>query len=118
VRTRFVIVDDDARFRALARALLEASGYTVAGEASDGEQALDAVRRLRPDAALIDVQLPDTNGLTLARQLTDQDRGLRIVLTSTDPTLVAPAALAASRALAFVPKDELAVTDLAGWLDG
>jgi DNA-binding NarL/FixJ family response regulator len=118
VRTRVLIVDDDARFRALARTLLEASGYTVAGEAGDGEQALDAIRRLRPDAALVDVQLPDTNGVTLARQLVDGNRGLRIILTSTDPTLVTPAALAESGALAFVPKDELAVTDLATWLDG
>jgi two-component system nitrate/nitrite response regulator NarL len=118
VRTRVLIVDDDPRFRALARALLEASGYTVADEAADGEQALDAARRLRPDAALVDVQLPDTNGLALARRLAESDPGLRIVLTSTDPTLVAPAALAESGALAFVPKDELAVTDLSAWLDG
>lgn len=118
MRTRVLIVDDDARFRALARALLERSGYTVAGEVADGEQALDAARRLRPDAALVDVQLPDTDGVTLARQLVEGDRGLRIVLTSTDPTLVAPAALAESGARAFVPKDELAVTDLAAWLDG
>jgi DNA-binding NarL/FixJ family response regulator len=118
VRTRVLIVDDDARFRALARALLEASGYTVAGEAADGAEALAALSQLRPDAALVDVQLPDSNGLALARQLTEQDRGLRIVLTSTDPTLVAPAALADSGALAFVPKDELSVTDLAPWLDG
>jgi DNA-binding NarL/FixJ family response regulator len=118
VRTRVLIVDDDARFRALARALLEASGYTVAGEAGDGEGALDAARRLRPDAALVDVQLPDTNGLALARRLAERDNRLRIVLTSTDPTLVTPAALAESGALAFVPKDELALTDLATWLDG
>jgi DNA-binding NarL/FixJ family response regulator len=118
VPPRVLIVDDDARFRVLARALLEASGYLVAGEAADGEQALDGVRRLGPDAALVDIQLPDINGLALARRLAEEDRGLRIVLTSTDPTLVAPAALAASGALAFVPKDELAVTDLAAWLDG
>jgi DNA-binding NarL/FixJ family response regulator len=118
MRTRVLIVDDDARFRALARVLLEASGYTVAGEAADGAEALDAARRLRPNAALVDVQLPDTNGLALARQLAESDGRLRILLTSTDPTLVAPAALAESGALAFVPKDELAVTDLARWLDG
>ena len=118
MRTRVLIVDDDARFRALARTLLEASGYTVAGEAGDGEQALDAIRRLRPDAALVDVQLPDTNGVALARRLAERDHRLRIVLTSTDPTLLTPAALAESGALAFVPKDALAVTDLATWLDG
>ena len=115
--TRILIIDDDARFRALARALLEASGYAVVGEAADGEQALVAVRRVRPDAALVDIQLPDTDGFALARRLADANHGLRIVLTTTDPTLGAPDALAVSGALAFVPKDKLAITDLAPWLD-
>jgi DNA-binding NarL/FixJ family response regulator len=113
---RVLIVDDDARFRALARTLLEASGYAVAAEAADGEQALAATRRARPDAALVDVQLPDSDGFALARALADATPGLRVVLTSTDPTLVRPDALAASGALAFVSKDQLAVTDLAPWL--
>jgi DNA-binding NarL/FixJ family response regulator len=115
--TRILIVDDDDRFRALARALLEASGYAVVGEAADGDQALAAARRLHPDAALVDVQLPNTTGFALARQLTDADRGVRILLTSTDPTLGAAAAVADSGAVAFVPKDELAISDLATWLD-
>jgi DNA-binding NarL/FixJ family response regulator len=114
--TRVLIVDDDARFRALARELLQTSGYTVVADAADGEQALAAARRVHPDAALVDVQLPDTDGLTLARQLAVINSGLRIVLTSTDPTLVDSAALAQCGAVAFVPKDELAVTDLAPWL--
>jgi DNA-binding NarL/FixJ family response regulator len=118
MRTRVLIVDDDARFRALARALLEASRYAVVGEAADGAQALAAARRVHPDAALVDVQLPDTDGFALARRLADADHGLRILLTSTDSTLATPGALAGSGALAFVAKDELAVTDLAPWLGG
>jgi CheY-like chemotaxis protein len=111
--TRILIVDDDACFRALARTLLEASGYTIAAEAAGGAQALAAAARVGPEAALIDVQLPDIDGLALARRLHQTDVNLRIVLTSTDPTLVAPAALAQSGAVAFVPKDKLAITDLA-----
>jgi DNA-binding NarL/FixJ family response regulator len=114
---RILIVDDDDRFRTLARALLEGSGHAVVGEAADGEQALGAARRLHPDAALVDVQLPDTSGFALARRLTDADRSVRILLTSTDPTLGGAAAVAESGAVGFVPKDELAVTDLAAWLD-
>jgi CheY-like chemotaxis protein len=117
MRTRVLIIDDDARFRSLARALLEAKGYAVVGEAADGEQALATARRLRPDAALLDVQLPDTDGFALARRLTDAHHGLRILLTSTDPTLGAQARWDGG-AVAFVPKDELAITNLAPWLGG
>ena len=113
MQTRVLIVDDDARFRALARTLLETSGYLVVAEAADGARALAAIGRVSADAALIDVQLPDIDGLALARRLHQTDQSLRIVLTSTDPTLVIPAALAQSGALAFVPKDKLAITDLA-----
>jgi DNA-binding NarL/FixJ family response regulator len=115
--TRILIVDDDDRFRALARALLETSGYAVVGEAVDGEDALAAARRLHPDAALVDVQLPDTTGFALARRLAGDDGCVRIVLTSTDATLGGAAAVADCGAVAFVPKDELAVSDLATWLD-
>lgn len=111
--TGVLIVDDDPRFRALARTLLEASGYVIVAEAGNGADALNASGRLHPDAALVDVQLPDIDGLTLARHLRETDPHLRIVMTSTDPTLVAPDALAESRIAAFVPKDKLAITDLA-----
>jgi two-component system nitrate/nitrite response regulator NarL len=113
-----MIVDDDPRFRALARTLLEARGYVIVAEAADGAEALAAAKLASPDAALLDVQLPDTDGLALARTLRETGNGLRIILTSTDPTLVSEAALSESPALAFVPKDELAITDLAPWLDG
>jgi CheY-like chemotaxis protein len=113
--TRVLIVDDDPRFCALARALLQASGYIVVAEAADGAEALAAADRECPDAALVDVHLPDTDGFELARQLAENDGGLRIVLTSTDATIT-PAVLAASGARAFVPKYELAVTDLTPWL--
>lgn len=113
METRILIVDDDPRFRALARTLLARQGYVIVAEAPDGAQALAAAARVRPDAALVDVQLPDADGLTLARRLRETDLGLRILLTSTDPTLVTPAALAQSGAVAFVPKDRLAATDFA-----
>jgi CheY-like chemotaxis protein len=116
MRTRVLIIDDDARFRALARALLEALGYAVVGEAADGQQALAAARRLRPDAVLLDVQLPDADGFALARRLADADHALRILLTSTDPTLGARASRSDRPAVPFVPKDELTATDLTPWL--
>jgi len=113
---RTLIVDDDPRFRALARRLIEASGHLVTAEAADGAAALSAARRTPLDAALVDVQLPDTDGLILASQLT-ADGGPRVVLTSTDPSLVTSAALARSGAVGFLAKDDLAAFDLARLLD-
>ena len=57
-----LIVDDHPSFRASARAILEADGFTVVGEAEDGTTALAELRRLRPDVVLLDVQLPDMTG--------------------------------------------------------
>jgi CheY-like chemotaxis protein len=118
VPRRVLIVDDDPRFRLLAATLLEGLGCTVAAEAGDGAQALVAVRRAAPNVALVDVQLPDMDGLALARALGESDDELRIILTSTDPTLVPASALAESPAVAFLPKDRLTGTELAKWLDG
>src|SRR3954452_3766730 len=57
-----LIVDDHPSFRANARALLEAEGFEVVGEAEDGASALRAVHELSPELVLLDVQLPDIDG--------------------------------------------------------
>jgi CheY-like chemotaxis protein len=80
-----LIVDDDADFRAAARALLEADGFRVLGEASDGEAALEAARRLRPDVVLLDVQLPGIDGFAVADRLGLHDEPPIVVLTSSRP---------------------------------
>jgi DNA-binding response OmpR family regulator len=107
MRTRVLIIDDDARFRALARALLEASGYTVVGEAADGEQALEAARRLRPDAALLDVQLPDTDGFNVCARLMGYDGSPKVILTSSRDSSDFGPLVHTSGARGFVPKAEL-----------
>jgi DNA-binding NarL/FixJ family response regulator len=111
-RVRVLIVDDDERFRALARRMVTAAGYDVVGTASNGAAAIEALATLRPDAVLLDVQLPDASGTAIARQISEGDGDVRVVLTSTDPALVDDAALAGSGAAAFVPKDQLAASML------
>ncbi len=80
-----LVVDDSAPFRATARALLEARGYRVVGAVADGGEALAAVEALRPDAVLLDISLPDTDGIAVAGRLSG-DGGPAVVLVSTlDP---------------------------------
>src|SRR2546423_11513963 len=64
-----LIVDDHPSFRATARSLLEAEGFSVVGEAADGAEALAKTKELRPDLVLLDVQLPDLDGFEIARRL-------------------------------------------------
>lgn len=74
-------MDDHAAFRAVARTLLESAGYVVAGEAADATEALAAVAAEAPDAVLLDVQLPDHDGFSVARMLMAQG-GPAVVLIS------------------------------------
>src|SRR3954466_16344543 len=64
-----LIVDDHPSFRSTARALLEAEGFEVVGEAEDGASGLAAAAELRPDLILLDVQLPDIDGFEVASRV-------------------------------------------------
>jgi len=116
VAVRVLIVDDDRRFRAAARRLLSAARYAVAGEAASVEETWRLVAERAPQALLLDVSLPDGDGVELAAALTARDRLLRILLTSTDPGAVPADALRSCGARGFVAKDRLAVTDLRSYL--
>jgi DNA-binding NarL/FixJ family response regulator len=107
VSRRILIVDDHQGFRASARRMLEAGGFEVVGEAGDGAAAVSAARDLLPDLVLLDVQLPDANGVDLAGRLTEDGSGPAVILTSSRPADQLGPELAASGALGFIPKDEL-----------
>ena len=77
-----LIVDDHASFRRMAGLLLSAAGFEVVGEAAYASSAIAAVARLRPDAVLLDVMLPDRCGVDVARELAAQSDPPRVVLTS------------------------------------
>lgn len=67
---RVLLVDDEPPALARLRRLLgEMPGIVVAGEAGDGIEALDAVKRLRPDALLLDVQMPEVSGIEVAASM-------------------------------------------------
>jgi DNA-binding NarL/FixJ family response regulator len=105
---RILIVDDHPSFRASARAVLEADGFEVVGEAEDGESALEAVRTLSPDVILLDVQLPDANGFDLCDLICANPARLpSIVLVSSRDAADYNGLLAASPAKGFISKADL-----------
>ena len=94
-----------------ARALLEARGYAVAGTAADGASALDAAAELRPDAVLLDVNLPDMDGMAVAGRLTMNGHGRpvpAVVLVSTVERAALGSAVDTCGARGFLPKSDLA----------
>jgi DNA-binding NarL/FixJ family response regulator len=108
-----LVVDDDPVFRTLAGRLLAASGLTVIGEADCVSAALSAAVRDEPSAVLVDVGLPDGDGFSLARQLTDLPFQPRVVLTSADADAGTDDDVRRSGALAFVHKTDLPNAPLA-----
>jgi DNA-binding NarL/FixJ family response regulator len=112
-----LIVDDHPSFRANARALLEAEGFDVVGEAEDGGSALSEAARLRPELVLLDVQLPDLDGFEVAARLTNGGGGPAVVLVSSRDGSDFGPLVARSGARGFIPKAELsgaALTALLG----
>jgi DNA-binding NarL/FixJ family response regulator len=102
-----LIVDDDPRFRGIARRLLESEGLEVIGEAADGREAIAVARELEPDVVLLDVQLPDIDGIEVAARLAADGPRPAVVLTSTRDESDFGPELEQSGARGFVPKNEL-----------
>lgn len=108
-----LIVDDHAEFRRIARALLEAEGFEVVGEAADGESALRDAARLRPRLVLLDIQLPDLDGFDVAARLARGSDPPAVILTSSRTISSYRRRLARSQALGFIAKSELSGAALA-----
>ena len=112
-----LIADDHASFRVQARALLEAAGHAVAGEAATGRAAIEMAAELRPDVVLLDVGLPDIDGFEVARRLVAAGSPASpapvVVLTSSRDAAAYGPLIAASPAAGFIAKDELSGPALA-----
>ena len=102
-----LIVDDDARFRAQASALLSADGFTVIGEADDGPSALAAAAALRPEYVLLDIGLPGVDGFAVARALSADSEAPLVVLTSSRDARAFGRRLREVPSLGFLPKEQV-----------
>jgi len=113
VRPTVLIVDDHDGFRESARALLEAEGFTVVGDAADGAAAVAAAARLRPDVVLLDVQLPGVDGFMVAEELAVAPDPPRVVLISSREAAAYGPRMAAAPVCGFLAKRELSGAALA-----
>jgi DNA-binding NarL/FixJ family response regulator len=81
---RVLIADDQALVRVGFRLILDTEdGIEVAGEAGDGEAAVAAVRRLRPDVVLMDIRMPGLDGLEATRRIVAGGSGCRVIMLTT-----------------------------------
>src|SRR5579871_5000849 len=104
---RIVLVDDHTLFRHCLRELLAAeSDLEVIGEAGTGRQAIDEVLRLQPDVVLMDVLMPELDGLRATQMIHDQQPDIRIVILSSLDEEAAVVAAVRAGATGYVRKDE------------
>jgi DNA-binding NarL/FixJ family response regulator len=105
---RVLIVDDSPAFLEAAQAVLEKEGMTVVGVASSTHEALERIQDLRPDVALVDIDLGDESGFDVARRLAaGADPAPSLIIISSHDGDDFEDLLQASPALGFVSKSAL-----------
>jgi two-component system, NarL family, nitrate/nitrite response regulator NarL len=112
-----LIVDDSEEFLASATRLLSLQGLSVVGQASSADEALRLAVALRPDVALVDVELGDEDGIELTRRLISGDPSAIVILISLRDRNELTELMAGSGAVGFLRKDALdaaAVAELTG----
>ena len=80
-QARIILADDHTMFRQGLRELIERkTAFTVVGEAATGREAIEQVRQLQPDILLLDIQMPEGDGVTVARELLHSQPQLKIIM--------------------------------------
>jgi two-component system nitrate/nitrite response regulator NarL len=113
-----LVVDDHAEFRTAARRLFEAGGFEVIGEAADIASAMAAARELRPRVVVLDVQLPDGDGIDSVGGLLEDDADRSVVLVSTRDESAYGTRIRESAARGFIQKIDLSANRLIELLGG
>lgn len=81
-RTRVVIADDESIVRTDLKEMLTNLGYLVVGEVGDGRSAVNVARELKPDVVIMDIKMPDMDGIEAAKILTEEQIAPVILLTA------------------------------------
>jgi DNA-binding NarL/FixJ family response regulator len=115
IPSRWLIVDDNTSFREEMRALLVEQGVDVVGGAGSVADAHRQITELRPDVALIDIDLGGESGLELARQVRQEPRGAaapHVILISTHDEAEYADLIQASSAIGFLAKTDLSAASI------
>ncbi len=80
--TRIIIADDESLIRMDLREMLSHLGYDVIGEAGDGREAVDLADRLRPDLVIMDIRMPELDGISAAQELAERRIAPVVLLTA------------------------------------
>lgn len=103
-----LIVDDQLPFRLAARAVIKRTeGFELIGEAADGDEAVERATELRPSLVLMDINMPNMNGIEATRQIIEHVPGTTVFLCSTYQRADLPPEAESSGFAAYVNKEEL-----------
>lgn len=79
---KILIVDDAAFMRMMIKEILTKNGYSVVGEASDGAQALEKYKELKPDLVTMDITMPEMDGIQALKEIRANDTGAKVIMCS------------------------------------
>jgi two-component system, NarL family, invasion response regulator UvrY len=108
-----LLVDDQAPFRSAARAVLKRTeGFELVGEAASGQEAIELVAALSPGLVLMDINMPEMNGVEATRRILAEHPTVVVFLCSTYDAADLPAGATTSGAAAYVHKEHLSPSTL------
>ena len=79
---RILLADDLSFMRMVQKEILEEKGYEVVAEASDGLEAIEKYRAMKPDIVILDITMPNMNGLDAMHKIFEGDKGAKIIMCS------------------------------------
>lgn len=77
-----LVVDDAAFMRLMVSDIVKKGGYTVIGEAENGQKAIEKYKKLRPDIVMMDITMPDMNGIAAVKEIKKIDANAKIIICS------------------------------------
>jgi len=79
---KVLVVDDELFFRKVLKDMLTQMGFTVVGEAADGGEAVEKFGQLRPHVTIMDIYMPEKNGIDATREIIALDKGAAVLVCS------------------------------------